>query len=65
MTIYSICKNNPPDTSKQVVNEVDLGHLEIEKDFPEKPSALPYKRKETNFYQMMKKSNKKFILKRG
>jgi hypothetical protein len=50
MIIYSIYKKNHPVIPKQVVNVVDLGYLGIEKDFPEQLSALPNKKKETNFY---------------
>ncbi len=42
---YDIYKNNHPDISKQVIIVVDLGYLDIEKDFPEQLSALPYKKK--------------------
>ena len=69
MIIYSTYKKNHPVTpSKQVVNVVDLGYLGIEKDYPVEQLSLHYhiKRKETNFYQMIKKSTTKFIpTKRG
>jgi hypothetical protein len=45
MTIYSIYEKNHPITPKQVVTVVDLGYLDVEKDFPEQLSALPYKKK--------------------
>jgi hypothetical protein len=66
MTIYSIYKNNHPVVPKQVVTVVDLGYLGIETDFPEQLSSHYHiKRKETNFYQMMKKNTTKFILRSG
>ena len=46
MTIYSIYKKNHPVTpSKQVVNVIDLGYLNVEKDFPEQLSCTPHKKK--------------------
>ena len=50
-------KNHPSTPSKQVVNVFYLGYLRVEKDYPTEQlsSVLSYKRKETNFYQMMKK----------
>jgi hypothetical protein len=37
--------NRPVTPSKQVVNIVDLGYLDIERDFPEQLlSTLPYKK---------------------
>ena len=41
---YDIYKENHPLTPKQVVNVVDLGYLDIEKDFPQQLSALPHKK---------------------
>lgn len=41
---YDIYKKNHPVAPKQVVNVLDLGYLGIEKDFPERLSALPYKK---------------------
>ena len=42
---YDIYKKNHPLIPKQVVNVFDLGYLDVEKDFPEQLSAIPYKRK--------------------
>ena len=42
---YTIYKNNHPVTPKQVVSVVDLGYLGIEKDFPERLSSLPNRKK--------------------
>jgi hypothetical protein len=36
---------NCPLTPKQVVNVVDLGYIGIEKDFPEKLSSIPHRKK--------------------
>ena len=43
MIIYSIYKKNHPVTPKQVFNVFDLGYR-CRGDFPEHPSALPYKK---------------------
>ena len=45
---YDSYKNNHPIIPKQVVNVFDLGYLDIEKDFPEQLSALPYRKKKRN-----------------
>ncbi len=42
---YDIYKNNHPNIPKQVIIVVDLGYLDIEKDFPEQLFVLPYKKK--------------------
>ncbi|HEY6535517.1 MAG TPA: transposase [Candidatus Nitrosocosmicus sp.] len=42
---YNIYKENHPVIPKQVVTVVDLGYLDMEKDFPEQLSALPFKKK--------------------
>jgi hypothetical protein len=45
MTIYSIYKKNHPIMPKDVVNVYDRGYLGVEKDFPERKSSPPYKKK--------------------
>jgi hypothetical protein len=45
MTIYLIYKKNHPIMPKDVVNVYDRGYLGVEKDFPERKSSLPYKKK--------------------
>src|SRR6476660_332456 len=42
---YDIYKENHPLTPKQVVNVVDLGYLDIEKDFPQQLSSIPHRKK--------------------
>ena len=42
---YDVYKKNYPVTPPKVVNVLDLGHLGVEKDFPEQLSALPCKKK--------------------
>ncbi|HXT85345.1 MAG TPA: transposase family protein [Verrucomicrobiae bacterium] len=43
---YNIYKENHPTViPKQVVNVVDLGYHEMEKDLPEQLSVLPFKKK--------------------
>ena len=42
---YDIYKKNHPITHREVVNVFDLGYLEVETDFPEQLSALPYRKK--------------------
>ena len=42
---YNVYKKNHSVISKQVVTVVDLGYLDIEKDFPDQLSALPYRKK--------------------
>ncbi len=42
---YDIYKENHPDIPKRVITVVDLGYLEVKKDFPEQLSALPYGKK--------------------
>ncbi len=61
---YDIYKNNHPVIPKEVVNVVDLGYFGIETDFQNNYPPYHIKRKETNFYQMMKNIIIKFILKR-
>ena len=44
---YEAYKNNHPvATSKQVVNEFDIGYLGVGKDFPKQLSALQFKKNE-------------------
>jgi hypothetical protein len=43
--MYSIYKKNHPVTPKQVVNVFDLGHLGVERDFPDQKSSIPSKKK--------------------
>jgi hypothetical protein len=58
MIIYSIYKKNYPVTpSKQVVNVFDLGYVEVEKDFHEQISSLPYRKKKNNELSPKKKKN--------
>jgi hypothetical protein len=45
---YKIYKKNHPDTPKDVESIVDLGFLGVEKDYPEKISSLPIKKKKGN-----------------
>jgi hypothetical protein len=45
MTIYLIYKKNHPIMPKDVVNVYDRGYLGVEKDFPERKSSPPYKKK--------------------
>ncbi|HEY6536075.1 MAG TPA: transposase family protein [Candidatus Nitrosocosmicus sp.] len=42
---YDVYKKNHPVTHREVVNVFDLGYLGVETDFPEKLSALPYRKK--------------------
>ena len=42
---YDVYKKNHPVIPKQVVNLVDLWYLDVETDFPEQLSALPYKKR--------------------
>ena len=42
-------KNHPTVIPKQVINIVDLGYLDIETDFPEQLSSLPYNKKRNGF----------------
>ena len=42
---YAIYKKNHPATPKQVVNVFDLGHLGVEKDFPDQKSSIPRRKK--------------------
>jgi hypothetical protein len=44
---YDIYKDNHPATPKQIVNVFDLGYLGVKKDFPERLSSIP-KRKKRN-----------------
>jgi hypothetical protein len=43
--INNAYKKDHPVIPKEVVTGVDLGYLDIEKDFPEQLSALPFKKK--------------------
>jgi hypothetical protein len=42
---YDVYKKNHPVIPKEVVNVVDLGYLDVKKDFPDQLSALPYRKK--------------------
>ena len=61
---YDIYKENHPLTPKQVVNVVDLGYLDIEKDFPQQLSSIPHRKKRNIGYPQSKKNTIKIILKR-
>jgi len=41
---YDVYKNDHPVIPKQVVTVVDLGYLDIETDFQEQLSSLPYRK---------------------
>ena len=43
--IFENIKNYPITLKEVVVNVFDLGHLGVEKDFPEQISSLPYIKK--------------------
>ncbi len=62
---YDIYKRNHPITPKDVINVFDLGYLDLEKDFPEQLSALPYKKKRNLDLSQEEKNTTKVILKRG
>jgi hypothetical protein len=47
---------------KEVVNVYDLGYLEVEKDFPEQISSLPYRKRKNNEYSPKIKNTTKAIL---
>jgi DDE superfamily endonuclease len=46
---YDIYKRNHPVTPKQVVTVADLGYQDMEKDYPDQLSVLPYKKKINQF----------------
>ncbi len=52
---YDVYKRDRPVTPKQVVTVVDLGYLGIETDYPERLSALPYKKKKNQELSKKKK----------
>ncbi len=61
---HNIYKRNHPVTPKEVVNVFDLGYLDHEKDFPEQPYVIPYKKKVISVYHKKKSGSTKFIQKR-
>ena len=52
---YDIYKKNHHVIPKDVLNVFDLGYLGVEKDFPDRLSALPYKKKRNQFLSDDKK----------
>ncbi len=62
---YDVYKKNHPVIPKEVIIVFDLGYLGVKTDFRNNYLHYQIKRKETNFYQMMKKNTTKFIQKRG
>ena len=54
---YDIYKNNHPIIPKQVVTIADLGYQGMEKDYPDRLSVLPYKKR---YQERLSKEEKEY-----